>query len=293
MARPGDNHPMTGNEDDRAPSAEPIAADSWLTSRERERATQQHRIGTRLLLAALPLAFGAAAIAIVAVLLGSYRGVVAAGIVAIISIVLATTGGIARLSYSLTRRRFLEREEAIHRALAVRRAAAKVEDALSLPNLFGFNRTLMEEYHSITKGQSERSFRYSQIASFVGLFILAGGAVVVFVPVSDLVKIAIAGLAGLGTILSGYISRTFLRSHELSIQQLNNFFRQPLVSNYLLMAERLANDLSTEARSEAQLRIIEQIIEAARRAEEQVPPPGTAPRVPRVRRAAERDPIDP
>ena len=278
---------MAGHEDDPAPQV-----DSWLTSRERERATQQRRIGTRLLVVALLPAFAAAAIAIAAILLGSYRGTVAAGIVAIIATMLAASGGITRLSYSIARRRFLEREEAIQRAFAVRRAAAKVEDTLSLPNLFGFNRTLMDEYHSITKGQSERSFRYSQIASFVGLFILGGGAVVVFVPVSDLVKIAIAGLAGLGTILSGYISRTFLRSHELSIQQLNNFFRQPLVSNYLLMAERLANGLSAEARSEAQLKIIGQVIEAARRAEEQVLPE-TASRVPRVRRATEYDPSDP
>jgi hypothetical protein len=241
---------------------------AWLDSSEHERAARFLRISRTLLRVAVAGLLIGIAVVVIAILTDNIDVEFPIGlIVGGAALYLSVFRPVAQANMRQARRRFIEREEAIVRAVAVKRAAARVDDALSLPNLFGFNRTLMDEYHSITKGQSERSFRYSQVASFIGLFVLGAGASVAFTPVSDITRITVGGLAGVGTVISGYISKTFLRSHELSIRQLNNFFKQPLISNYLLMAERLTNELGVESKSQARLLIIEKIIESARNAE--------------------------
>lgn len=241
---------------------------SWLSSPEYPRYCKQRTMGTNVLRTSVPV-FVVSILLALALNSVSDPASIIAGIAAFLAVYAALIGYAMRRNAFLMKRRYIEREEHVYRALSLRRAAAKVEDTLSLANLFVFNRTLMNEYHSITKGQSEKSFRYSQIASFVGLFVLVSGASVAVVPVPALTKIAVAGLAAIGTAISGFISRTFLRSHELAISQLNNFFRQPLVSNYLLMAERLANNLPSEAKGVANLKIIDRIIESASSAERQ------------------------
>ncbi|MFJ4097836.1 TRADD-N-associated membrane domain-containing protein [Amycolatopsis japonica] len=243
--------------------------DEWLSSETEHRLAVQRKVGTVVCVVSgiLGVLFFVSWLVLrMAGKVGTNSTLV---IVAGVLIYISAGGYLVRINYDKTRRRFIEREMYVYRALSIRRAAAKVEDALSLANLYVFNRTLMTDYHSITKGQSEKSFRYSQMASFVGLAVLVSGAVVTVMSTPTLTKIAVASLAGLGAGVSGYISKTFLRSHELAISQLNNFFRQPLVSNYLLMAERLANGLSGEVKSEAHLEIIRKIIESAQLAEGQ------------------------
>ncbi|MFI7597457.1 hypothetical protein [Actinoplanes sp. NPDC049681] len=168
--------------------------------------------------------------------------------------------------YGRDRRKFAYQQEALHEA-NLARAVARLEDQLSLANLFGLNRTVMDEYHRITKQQAERSFRNSQVAMGLGFLALIGGACVALAPTQVETKIAVAGLSAVGSLMAGFISKTFLRSHQISIKQLNTFFREPLVNSYLLTAERLSQQLNGGAREDAQVQIITQAIASARRAE--------------------------
>lgn len=242
---------------------------AWLKSSEYARVSKQKRYGRRAA-AVFGIVFVVALIAF-AFEASSQHDISVPVTVAVVALYCVGFSIAFTFSERPARRRYIERQEDIHRAVVVRRAEAiAVANDLDLSNLFGVNRALMNQYHGLTKDQAEKSFRYSQNASFIGLALLVAGCLLAFAPVPDLTKITVAGLAGIGTMLSGYISRTFLRSHELAIDQFNNFFRQPLVSNYLLMAERLSNGLDAKAKDEATMMIIKRTIDAARRAEDQI-----------------------
>lgn len=139
-------------------------------------------------------------------------------------------------------------------------------DEPTMKNLLLLNRQEMAQYHDLTKRQARRSFANSLVAMWAGLLILAATLFVVVAP--DLVpgesKLTVAALGGVGTIVSGYITRTFLRQHSLSLQQLNSFFNQPLVSSYLLTAERVASQLEEPDRTHALRTVVEEALAAAR-----------------------------
>lgn len=243
----------------------------WLSSETEKRAKRWRKIGARTLMFAIPLSI---IFLVSASIVESRDGtnpsvpfLLSAGV---LSVYISLVGIVPRLSYTVARRRFIEREEEVYRALSIRQAAEKVEDELSLANLYIFNRALMTNYHSITQNQSKKSFLYSQIASFIGLALVAAGGTVVVAPTPTVAKITVAGLSGLGATMSGYISKTFTHSHELSIAQLNNFFQQPLVSNYFLLAERLSNELSSEAKNDARMEIISKILDSAPKEEREM-----------------------
>jgi hypothetical protein len=58
-------------------------------------------------------------------------------------------------------------------------------------------------------------------------------------------------VATIGGALSGYITKTFLDVHRLSLLQLNHYFRQPVLNSQILNAQRLADLLNGEARQRA------------------------------------------
>jgi hypothetical protein len=112
----------------------------------------------------------------------------------------------------------------------------------SLRNLLLLNRQEMTNYHELTKQQARRSFSNSLVAMWLGFLIVATCIVIIAIPgvIDGNTKLTVAALGSVGTVVSGFITRTFLRQRALSIDQLNRFFNQPLVTSYLLTAERIA-----------------------------------------------------
>ena len=149
-------------------------------------------------------------------------------------------------TYSKERRRFRDRQEVIAQVTKARQAEKTVEDRLSLESVTVLNRTLMDDYHRITKDQAAQSFKHSQLAMLAGLGILLLGVTVALAPSSAEVKITVGALSGIGAAISGYISNTFLTSYNIAISQINRFFQQPLVTSYLLNAERISRDLGNK-----------------------------------------------
>ena len=161
------------------------------------------------------------------------------------------------------RKKFNENEELIARASAFSRVVESAHNKLSLEHILDLNGVLMTSYHAITKQQAEQSFRSSQRAMLAGLSILLVGVVCSFLPTSVSTKVAVASLAAVGTLISGYISKTFLRAHTNAITQLNRFFQQPVVNSYLLNAERIAANLAC-GRDELLTNIAQESVGAAR-----------------------------
>jgi len=139
-----------------------------------------------------------------------------------------------------------------------------------LQNLIILNRTQIGVYQDIATGDAKRAARNSQIAMSFGFLILVAGAVVTIVTPDSVAKIVVGVLASLGSVLSGYIGRTFLKAQDQAMYQLNYYFRQPLVTSYMLAAERLTLKLSenVQVQQNALKDVIKNLLIAAGRAEQ-------------------------
>jgi hypothetical protein len=136
----------------------------------------------------------------------------------------------------------------------------------SLRNLLLLNRQEMTNYHELTKQQARRSFSNSLVAMWLGFLIVGACILIIALPgvTDENSKLTVSLLGSVGTIVSGFITRTFLKQRTLSIDQLNRFFNQPLVTSYLLTAERIALEQpSADVKTESLNRVIAAALAAA------------------------------
>jgi hypothetical protein len=74
----------------------------------------------------------------------------------------------------------------------------------------------------------------------------------------------VGALAAIGSTFSGYLGRTFIRSHEKALDQVNYLFSQPLVSHYLEYSRKIAKELGSERlRDKALDRVVDRALESA------------------------------
>jgi len=129
-----------------------------------------------------------------------------------------------------------------------------------LQRLIDANRALLDKYQEPVRRQAHTSYAYAQAAITVGLLVLLVGAGITIAASETATQVGIAALTGVGTVLSGYVGRTYLRVYEHAQQQLNFYFREPLVTSYLLTAERLTQELQGERRDSAYSDMVSQIV---------------------------------
>ena len=134
------------------------------------------------------------------------------------------------------------------------------------------NQLLIDRYHQLTTQQAATSYRNSQYAMAVGLALLVAGAVVAIRSTSGSAQIVVGVLTGLGTTLSAYLGKTFIRTYERALLQMNYYFGQPLVTSYILEAERLSGKLSKTKRDDALSAIISETLLGASNASQALSP---------------------
>jgi TRADD-N domain-containing protein len=115
----------------------------------------------------------------------------------------------------------------------------KLTRDITLPALLRYNREQMALYHQIATTQARVAGRYSQAAMAIGFLALIAGSIVAIMSPDVATKLITGGLAALGGIFSGYIARTFLVAQDKAIGQLYQYWEQPLMTSYVLMAERI------------------------------------------------------
>jgi hypothetical protein len=162
---------------------------------------------------------------------------------------------------STARARF-QAEQEQRASQGVRAALDSLGETTELPALLRLNRRQIEEYHVLTKGQASSAYLASQVAMSAGLLVLLIGSAVALALDDAGSKAAAAGLTALGSLLAGYIGRTFIRTYERTLVQLNHFFEQPLLNSYLLTAERLVGAMSPPERDGMYRRLIERSLDA-------------------------------
>jgi hypothetical protein len=97
----------------------------------------------------------------------------------------------------------------------------------------------MRGFAGIAQRQARMSFYASLVGAGVSLLVLLAGAGVAIAAPSTEGKIIAGSLAVVGTALSTFLSKTFLRTYDMTLRQMSYYYGQPLVHCYLLHAELL------------------------------------------------------
>lgn len=169
-----------------------------------------------------------------------------------------------------------------------RQALEKLRKTTELATLMELNQGQISEYHRIVTNQADKAFKSSRTAMGVGLFLLVcaafGG---VYVPLEE-IRWFIAALAAFSTLLSGYLSRTYMVLYRESISQLNRYFDQPVLNSYYLTAERLAGGLDREHVVAVRRQIIDEVLATSARlsAKSSETAPGSKPKGKPAKKAA-------
>jgi hypothetical protein len=90
------------------------------------------------------------------------------------------------------------------------------------------------------------------------------GAIAVIAAGDTASKLAVAGLTGIGGAISGYIGQTFRSMHQLAQRQLNFYYVEPLVTGYLLNAERLIEDSESQSKDALYQELVDAVLDTAK-----------------------------
>jgi hypothetical protein len=116
------------------------------------------------------------------------------------------------------------------------------DERLTLAALWDVTHKRMGYYHTIVTGQAKRSFIAAQAAMGIGFVLLVVFAVLAAEAKTTTAAISAGGLGAVSAALSGYISKTLIRSQESAAGHLRAYFDQPLELSRYLAAERLLAD---------------------------------------------------
>lgn len=143
--------------------------------------------------------------------------------------------------------------------------------------LFNLYSKQIQKYQTQTQWRARSSFWAAIIAMFVGFGFLGwGGYILIGASESkegrETVLAAGGIVSALGGAISGYIAKTFLDVHRLALSQLNHYFRQPLINDYILMGQRLADQCGND---DGKMKGYDSLIEAVASLVRDKPPPET------------------
>jgi len=124
----------------------------------------------------------------------------------------------------------------------VSRLAEASQPAIEMGRLFNLYSKQIEKYQLETRWRATLSFIFATFAMSFGFgFVLWGGSVLL--TANETIALAAGGvISTVGGAVSAFITKTFLDVHRLSLTQLNRYFRQPVINDHILMAQRLADE---------------------------------------------------
>ncbi len=127
----------------------------------------------------------------------------------------------------------------------------RAQGALSAGLLFDVYSKQIEKYQTETQARAGWSFIFAIFAMFSGLGFVIWGGIQAVSGLGWESRAAGAAVSAIGAALSGFITKTFLDVHKLSLTQLNRYFRQPVINSHVLTAQRLADHLESPPSKEA------------------------------------------
>ena len=136
----------------------------------------------------------------------------------------------------------------------------------SLKHLTVANFKQMRTFTGIAQRQARMSYYASLLGASLSLLVLlAGAAAAIGVPTLA-GKVAAGSLAAVGTALSAFLSKTFLRAYDMGLRQMSYYYGQPLVHCYLYHAEWLTLLAPPEIGEQAKREMWQEVVRASLRA---------------------------
>jgi hypothetical protein len=136
----------------------------------------------------------------------------------------------------------------------------------TLQGLAWVNFKQLRTFTVIAQKQARISYYASLAAAAMSLMVLVAGSAVAIESPTTPAKATAAALATVGTALSGFLARTFLRSYQMTSLQMSYYYGQPLVHCYLLHAEWLASESCRQLDDAHELCLREKVIDASLKA---------------------------
>jgi hypothetical protein len=147
------------------------------------------------------------------------------------------------------------------RATEISELIEESRDVIKIGRLFNLYSKQIEKYHQQTRSRARWSFTFAIISMFsgLGLIIWAGS---ILLTADKSIALAAGGIIStIGGGVSGFIAKTFLDVHKLSLNQLKTYYRQPVINEHIVMAQKLAEDSGDpETRKKAYNSIVDSLI---------------------------------
>ncbi|MET8956993.1 hypothetical protein ACWEQN_38690 [Streptomyces sp. NPDC004129] len=143
-------------------------------------------------------------------------------------------------------------------------AADRLREKTELNSLIHYNQLLLDEYHLIATKQATKAYSSSRRAMNIGVLIFIVAFVASWRLTAQGDRLFVGTLATVGTAFTTYLSRTYMQTYERALQQLNQYFNQPVLNGYFLAAERIAAMLPDDRQDEAMERIVGDILESGK-----------------------------
>ncbi|WP_369228909.1 hypothetical protein AB5J56_00585 [Streptomyces sp. R21] len=157
-----------------------------------------------------------------------------------------------------------KQKEAERERRIVESAADRLREKMSLPSLVNFNQVLLDQYHGIATDQATKAYRSSRRAMNVGIVILVVAFFAGWRYNTQGDRVFLGSVAAVGAAFTAYLSRTYMKTYERALQQLNQYFNQPVLNGYFLTAERIAESLPTGRKEEVLERIVDDVLESGK-----------------------------
>ena len=121
----------------------------------------------------------------------------------------------------------------------------------------------LRTFTNIAQKQARLSYYASLAAAAISLLTLASGAAVAIGLSAATAKVTVGALAVVGSVLSGFLVKTFLKSYRMASRQMSYYYGQPLVHCYLLHAQWLASEAHEHSGDKAELDLWQEVVYAA------------------------------
>jgi hypothetical protein len=121
----------------------------------------------------------------------------------------------------------------------------------------------MRVFSIIAQRQARMAFYASLLGAGMSLFVLVAGATVAIGSTATASKVAAASLTVVGTALSSFLAKTFLKTYEMTSRQMSYYYGQPLVHCYLLHAEWLTLMSGDHVDKDVESKLWKEVIEAS------------------------------
>jgi hypothetical protein len=133
----------------------------------------------------------------------------------------------------------------------------------TLKGLAWINFKQLRTFSVIAQKQARMSYYASLAAASISLLTLTSGAAVAIGLSATSAKLTVSALATAGSVLSGFLAKTFLESYQTASRQMSYYYGQPLVHCYLLHAQWLASEAGEHSGDKTELDLWEKVVDAS------------------------------